>query len=445
MNSGTTGQAIADALLNSLTKLGLTSEILKSRLLGFCTDGASNLHGSVKGALRIVADKLERDDLILFHCMNHKLELAVHDAVTATNKVSHLKMFMDTLYAYYSRSPRNCRLLEAISESLGTEIRKIGKVFDVRWLSSSYRAVDAVFKSLPALVENMRVASSDSSTSNKDKAKAAGMVKRMESWSFLMEIAMLHDVLECLQSLSLFLQKQSASVIDAKDKFDTTMRTLSALKTVDGMTMSQVNMQILSTGTFSGISLSRTAHDVEVFTQMRRQFIQALMDNLSSRFPERLLLEAGAVLSETSWPASENDRALFGDKEVLKLATLCKVVSKDALDDFRQFKNNTKRVGNALKLLLKRIQLIPVSSADCERGFSCMNMNNTAVRNTLSIDSLSALIFIKVNGPPPSVFNPQQYVERWLQSGRHAADDPRTGKQSVNATTSTVSAISTLF
>jgi hypothetical protein len=195
-----TGQSIADTLLTSLNKLRITESILKSRLLGFCTDGASNLHGAVKGALQIVADRLKGNDNNIFHCMNHKLDLAVHDAVTTTNKISHLRIFMDTLYAYYSRLPCNCRLLEKISENLGTEIRKIGKIFDVRWLSSSYRTVDAVFKSLPALVEYMRQASSDCTSSTKDRANAAGMVKRIESWSFLMVIAMLRNVRECIRS-----------------------------------------------------------------------------------------------------------------------------------------------------------------------------------------------------------------------------------------------------
>jgi len=60
-----------------------------------------------------------------------------------------------------------------------------------------------------------------------------------------------------------------------------------------------------------------------------------------------------------------------------------------------------------------------------------MNANDTAVRNRLTVDSLSSLIFIKVNGPPPSLFNPVPYTELWLKEGRHASDDKPTGKESV--------------
>lgn len=443
LTEGQSGQSIANALLKSLCQMGIDDGILSARLLGFCTDGASNLHGHVKGALQVIAETLKRDDLFMFHCMNHKLELAVHDAVSSTNKVSHLRMFMDTLYAYYSRSPDHCRMVESVSETLDTDMRKIGKVFDVRWLSSSYRSVDAVYSSYPALIGQLTSASVSPKALSKDKTKANGMIKRMQSFSFVAEIALMRDVLEVLQGLSLYLQKRSASVIDAKDRFDTDLRSLAALKIVDGLTLKAVKKQINESGTFAGISVTRTESDEDSFTQMRLQFIQALIDNLKSRFPEQNLLEAGACLSPTSWPKDAEQQALFGDQEVINLAKLCHVESRSALDDFRQYKNNTQRVGQALKALLQRISLLPISSADCERGFSCMNMSGTAVRNRLAMDSMCALIFIKTNGPHPTEFNCLPYVEHWLKENHHAASDAPTGKQRTE--NETVSSIASLF
>jgi len=153
----TSGQAIANTLLQQLDQMGLTKDALQARLLGFCTDGASNLHGSVKGALQLISSRIERKDLVLFHCMNRKLELAVHAAVSIVKMVSHLRIFTDSLYSYYSRSPEHCRKLTAVSEALDCDMKKIGRIFDVRWLSSSYRTVNAVYTSLPALVQQLQV------------------------------------------------------------------------------------------------------------------------------------------------------------------------------------------------------------------------------------------------------------------------------------------------
>ena len=88
---------------------------------------------------------------------------------------------------------------------------------------------------------------------------------------------------------------------------------------------------------------------------------------------------------------------------------------------------------------------MPISSAECERGFSCMNLNNTDIRSSLSINSLSALIFIKVNGPKPADFNQSVYAAEWIKGGRHSAKDTVTGKKSNESDTKRVISFATLF
>lgn len=433
LKNGTSGEAIATALLTELNALGLTADLLKARLLGFCTDGASNLHGCVKGALQLISRELNRNNIITFHCMNHKLELALHDAVSSVNMVSHLRTFMDTLYAYYSRSPEHSRQLEAISSTLGIEMRKIGRIFDVRWLSSSYQTVDAVYKSLPALVAHL-LQSAEKATTSKDRAKAQGMAKKMQSWLFVVELGLMRDLLEVLKSLSLFLQSRSATIMQAKSRLDSVCLTLKAMKTADSITLSDVKKQIEETGKLHDmLVLPASQKDIEQFTQVRAQFIQALVDNLTSRFPDRQLLEAGAILNPQSWPEDELERALYGDKEVLHMSNLCQVDQRQVLEEFRRYKSDARDIGKGLSKLMERVQLLPISSADCERGFSCMNINDTPVRNRLSIESLSSLIFLKVNGPEPSAFDPSSYVEKWLREGHHASTDAPTGKKKEKA------------
>jgi len=122
---------------------------------------------------------------------------------------------------------------------------------------------------------------------------------------------------------------------------------------------------------------------------------------------------------------------LYVDQQVVNLAKLCHVNVFEALSGFRDYKRNTRRLGETLQKLFQRVSLLPVSSAELrERGFPCMNANDTAVRNQLSTDTLSALLLVKVNGPPPSMFNPIPYVQLWLKEGHHSSTDKRTGKAS---------------
>ena len=67
-----------------------------------------------------------------------------------------------------------------------------------------------------------------------------------------------------------------------------------------------------------------------------------------------------------------------------------------------------------LKRLQNCIETIPVSTASCERGFSKMNIVSTALRTRLTVQHMSSLMFISINGPPLSMWQPLKYVKSWL-------------------------------
>ena len=99
--------------------------------------------------------------------------------------------------------------------------------------------------------------------------------------------------------------------------------------------------------------MTHTDNEVENFSKMRKQFIQALRDNTLSRFPAKEMLEAGAVLSPNSWPESEEEKLFFGEKEVLRLAEIFHIDKREAVAEFRIYKNNSKNIGSTLSLLLQ--------------------------------------------------------------------------------------------
>jgi len=54
---------------------------------------------------------------------------------------------------------------------------------------------------------------------------------------------------------------------------------------------------------------------------------------------------------------------------------------------------------NKLRNYVQILQILPVSSVACERGFSQMNRSHTGVRNRLAVTTLSDLLIISINGP----------------------------------------------
>jgi len=89
--------------------------------------------------------------------------------------------------------------------------------------------------------------------------------------------------------------------------------------------------------------------------------------------------------------------------------------------------NRNGAMGAKLKTLVKGLDVLPIASADCERGFSQMNLHHSSSRNRLVTESVSDLIMIGINGPPVTQWNAVKYVVSWLQSGKHSALDAARG------------------
>ncbi|KAK9693494.1 protein of unknown function (DUF4371) [Popillia japonica] len=99
-----TADSIFEALLGCLKKYGFDREYLKENLVAFACDGASVMLGKKSG----VVEKLlqEFPNIVPWHCMNHRIELAVSDSISDVGAVNHFQIFMDKLYTLYSKSPK---------------------------------------------------------------------------------------------------------------------------------------------------------------------------------------------------------------------------------------------------------------------------------------------------------------------------------------------------
>jgi len=58
--------------------------------------------------------------------LNYRLELAVGDAADEAQGVSHFRIFMDSLYTLYSRSPKMHKHLQTAARELDIQVKKSG-------------------------------------------------------------------------------------------------------------------------------------------------------------------------------------------------------------------------------------------------------------------------------------------------------------------------------
>ena len=83
--------------------------------------------------------------------------------------------------------------------------------------------------------------------------------------------------------------------------------------------------------------------------------------------------------------------------------------------------------------LMQRLSVLPISSAECERGFSAMNMTHTSQRNSLTVNTIREILFVTINGPPQDSLPAERYAAMWVKDGRHSSSDKPSGRSSTEA------------
>jgi hypothetical protein len=416
-----TADAVLAALLGCLDKYGLDEEFLQNYWLGLGTDGAAVMTGKKAGLIAKIQETYP--NVIGWHCFNHRLELAVGDAVKACTQSNHFKIFMDKLYSLYSLSNKNRHALEKAAVAVGVELRKIGRLLDTRWVSSSFRAVKAVLNDYAALHKHFSEASLDHGLDSKERSVFAGLAKKLSSPVFLLNLCLMYDALEELADLSESLQSDSITLPKAHKLIVREIDVLRARKN-DGVLVTKYTeaQQAVECGEMCGVALGDSYNVPQINKQ---QFYQALCDSLTARLftqTEHSLVHAISVVMPASWP--EQISPEYGEHELKILCSkFLKTYNNKLKNAFRSYKDSSgKEIDYDLQPLFSSISTLPVSTAVCERGFSRMNVVCTPLRSSLSTAHMSSLLFISLVGPPLLAWDPLSSVQAWLSDGRRHAN-----------------------
>ena len=209
----TSSENILTAMLNKLGELSMDNAWLQDHLICFVSDGASNMTGKNSGVARRLQDLFP--NIILWHCANHRLELAVGDAIKDADGINNFRVFMDKLFTLYHASPKNRYELQDCAKDLEQQVFTIGRVLDTRWVSSSMRTVEAVLKNLPSLVAHFTAAKEDPSRKSVDRATYKGLFNHITSPKFIANICLMSDALAPLAELSRALQHRNNNAVTA--------------------------------------------------------------------------------------------------------------------------------------------------------------------------------------------------------------------------------------
>uniref|UniRef100_H3A663 Uncharacterized protein n=1 Tax=Latimeria chalumnae TaxID=7897 RepID=H3A663_LATCH len=353
-------ESIVSAFLECLQNAGFTDSYPQEYWVSFVSDGASVMLGRNSG----VATKLclKYPQLFMWHCMNHRLELAVADAIDEVTTVNHFKAFMEKLHNIYSQSNKNERELnEASTEAL-----------DKSWAASSFRTAQAVWVSFGALYKHF------------EKQTYRGLAAHLASPEFLCDLALMYDVLYELANLSQELQAHSMTIPRAEHLVKQTVRVLASFKDSPGDKCKEA-LKAKELGEFKSITLKPNPklNCINV-----GQLLQSLVNNMEKCLSNGDdLLAALSILDSSRW--SSNPSIHHG---CFSLNT------EQAINGMRDCVENPNSETKDLKPLMVCLQTFPCSTAECERGFSLMNNIAMDKRVVLSVSNVASLMLINVNG-----------------------------------------------
>lgn len=161
LTQGTDAESIYNSLRQSFRQMGLDNEVLGKHLISIATEGTLVLSGKTTG----MVSRLKRNfsNIQSIHCLACCLEYAIHDSLKGTAGCNHFGSFLSKLYSLYHLSAKNPRLFEEATAYLNMQILRIGQIFTIRWVVSSFNILQVVWKSYPALERHFKTADRDTS------------------------------------------------------------------------------------------------------------------------------------------------------------------------------------------------------------------------------------------------------------------------------------------
>ncbi|KAL0622221.1 E3 SUMO-protein ligase KIAA1586 [Plecturocebus cupreus] len=417
----TTAEYIFNTLLTTLNDCGFTNDYLKANLIAFCSDGANTILGRKSGVTTKLLENFP--EIIIWNCLNHRLQLSLDDSISEIKQINHLKIFIDKIYSIYHQPNKNqTKLLGTVAKELETEIIKIGRVMGPRWAACSLQAATAVWHAYPVLYVHF-------------SHSYSSLAKRLANINFLQDLGLMIDILEEFSVLSTALQSRSTNIQKAQKLIKCTIRALENLKIGTGKYESQIE-DLIKSDKFKDIPFNKN----NKFNALPRNI---LLDNIIQHMNLRLLSERNHdesifnyldLLEPSTWPYEEiTSPWIAGEK---KLFHLCEILKYEVdLNDFREFVNNNIKSNNVsipttIQKARKIVSTIAINSAEAERGFNLMNIICTRVRNSLTIDHVSDLMTINLLGKELADWDATPFVKSWSNCNHRLATDTRVRQKS---------------
>jgi len=223
--SRTDSETLFKLLKDTLTSQGLS--LLNIR--GQCYDGDSNMSGEHRGLQARIKD--EAPKAVYDHCYAHCLNLVLVDAMKRNKTERNLFGTLESLYCFIRHSTYQHTSFRTLQHEFETATEDatggltMKSLCETRW-ACRYEAVRATQANLQVVVELLDALIEENSSQSKALADARGLLLQIQSFEFLLAIAVLKQLLECTNVLSLYLQSKQINLGAAITSVNATLSVL---------------------------------------------------------------------------------------------------------------------------------------------------------------------------------------------------------------------------
>ncbi|XP_078590444.1 zinc finger protein 862-like [Branchiostoma floridae x Branchiostoma japonicum] len=417
----------ADTIVNKLKEFLRSIGADLTKMAGFGSDGAAVMVGRRSG----VATQLRANNsmLVNIHCIAHRLALACGQAAQGNTYLIKFKDLLGQLYRFYEYSPVRMSGLQEIQNIVNSKDScvKLKQAKDVRWLSH-HLAVEALRKTFSAVVISL-----EREAEERHEAVAKGLAVFLKTFRFCATLLMMSDILPTLANLSRLFQQTDVNFSNIKINVDSTVDSLEKLKVHHADHFKGLDKFLAEAKTKTGTEIKYGESDMEQFKKtIYEPFIDQIVTNLKERFPDTELLAAFTIFHPDEAGYDQTQKLELLSKHYSSEVTSAEAVNREysvLTPALYQYKAQDKELSTN-KVLRKVMQVhgdtmpnlaklaaamavLPVSTADCERGFSTMKRIKTQARNQLKESTLDNLLMISIEGPPADDYNFGAACDRW--------------------------------
>ena len=306
----------ADSIFKSVAEYFHKIDVSMDKMIMFTSDGASVMLGCSNGVQAKLKSVMPH--LMEFHCVAHREALSVSQAYQSVEYFIQIESMLRAIYSYFSHSSVRTERLKLVFSVLNKKFVRIQKLFDIRWLSR-FQAVRAVVRSYEVLVTYFE------DQSNKD-ITADGIAKRLKKYRFVVLLHFLCDILSTLGQLNKTFQIPTYHPCDAHRKVTEVIKALKNRYLQKDIRWGPYTTECIEGIAHHTIQVEETELQKQMEEKKRLEtdvakFVQAIVNNLTARFPSSDIIQAARIFDPAAVPGSDTDCAAYGERDLLLLTS----------------------------------------------------------------------------------------------------------------------------